>query len=398
MHSLGSLARFALHLAVVWIVDALALLATAALLPGISFAADDPRALLVTVPVVALILDIVNLVIRPIVLLLALPFGSLVVFVVGLIANAVTLRITSALAPVLQVSSWLSAFAGGLVLALVNTVLITILNINDDDFFYQNVVERLARRDMFPITPGAERGLVMLEIDGLSYWHMQEALRRGCLPTLSAMIKEGYVVTRVDCGLPSQTSACQAGILFGRNHDIPAFRWYDKDLHQAFVSSKDAALINARYATGNGLLRDGSSINNMMDGDAKKALLTLASVRRGDAEEKKRRARDIYLLMLNPYFLMRTLVLFFADAALELWQGWRQEVNNVEPRMNRRHGFYPLVRAATTVLMRDVPAYLVNLDIIRGTPALYCTYPGYDEVAHHSGPWTSDAFPRPAPI
>ena len=40
-------------------------------------------------------------------------------------------------------------------------------------------------------------------------------------------------------------------------------------------------------------------------------MLTLAESASGSAEEKKRRARDIYLLALNPYFLMRTIVLFF---------------------------------------------------------------------------------------
>jgi hypothetical protein len=35
---------------------------------------------------------------------------------------------------------------------------------------------------------------------------------------------------------------------------------------------------------------------------------------------------------------------------------------------------------------------LALLDIIRGSPAIYVTYCGYDEVAHHSGPWTKDAF------
>jgi hypothetical protein len=42
--------------------------------------------------------------------------------------------------------------------------------------------------------------------------------------------------------------------------------------------------------------------------------------------------------------------------------------------------------------MRDVSAYLTLTEIIRGTPVLYVTWPGYDEVAHHSGPWTTDAF------
>ena len=52
----------------------------------------------------------------------------------------------------------------------------------------------------------------------------------------------------------------------------------------------------------------------------------------------------------------------------------------------------PWLRAACTVFMRDVAAYLATLDIVRGSPSIYVTWPGYDEVAHHSGPWSSDAF------
>lgn len=44
------------------------------------------------------------------------------------------------------------------------------------------------------------------------------------------------------------------------------------------------------------------------------------------------------------------------------------------------------------VIMRDVATYLAKLDILRGTPALYVPWPGYDGVAHHSGPWSSDAI------
>jgi predicted AlkP superfamily pyrophosphatase or phosphodiesterase len=70
---------------------------------------------------------------------------------------------------------------------------------------------------------------MIVEIDGLSYWHLRKALDDGLMPTLQTMINEdGYQLSRVDCGLPSMTSACQAGIMFGDNHDIPAYRWYDK--------------------------------------------------------------------------------------------------------------------------------------------------------------------------
>ena len=103
-------------------------------------------------------------------------------------------------------------------------------------------------------------------------------------------------------------------------------------------------------------------------------------------------ARDIYLLAVNPYFLMRTIVLMLGDAILEVFQYTKARMRDVQPRMDRLHKGYPLLRAACTVFMRDVAAYLAALDIVRGSPSIYVTWPGYDEVAHHSGPWSSDAF------
>ncbi len=233
----------------------------------------------------------------------------------------------------------------------------------------------------------------MMEIDGLSVHHLQKALADGLMPTLQQMIdEEGYVLSKVDCGIPSQTSACQAGILFGDNDDIPAFRWYDKSEQRLIVSTKDAAYLNERYAKGNGLLRGGSSIGNMLNGDAEKSLLTVADIKTDDKEQQKRRAEDIRLLMLHPYFFMRTIALFFGVVLRELWEGWQQRRKDVYPRLNRLHGGYPFIRAATSTLVRDLTASLTMLDIVRGSPSIYITWPGYDEVAHHSGPWTSDAF------
>jgi hypothetical protein len=280
-----------------------------------------------------------------------------------------------------------------LVFSLINTIITGIISVDDEDSFYQGVVERLAARQSFKDKDLSTRGLVMMEIDGLSYHHIQKALAEGYMPTLKKMLdEEDYALSRMDCGLPSQTSSCQAGIMFGDNFDIPAFRWYDKDAQKLFVSGKDAAVIDSRYAKGQGLMRGGSSINNLLAGDAEKSILTAANFKTGTADEKKRRAEDIYLLALNPYFLMRVIVLFLGEVILEVWQGWQQQRKKVEPRQDRLHKFYPFVRASMTVLMRDVSSYLLTLDIVRGSPSIYLTWPGYDEVAHHSGPWTTDAF------
>ena len=390
---LSSITKTILRFLLVWGIDALSLLVTAAIFPGISFVEPDPLLILRDTFAAAFLLSIVNLMIRPIVLLLARPLGFIAVFILGFLVNALALLLTSQLLPVFQVSGWLGAIVGGLIFAAINVILTGILEVNDEGSFYQGLIERLARRQSYADIDPLQRGLVMLEIDGLSYHHVKAAISQGRLPALKRLMeREGFQLSRVDCGIPSQTSACQAGIMFGDNSDIPAFRWYDKDKQKLYVSGSDAAELNKRYATGNGLIRGGSSINNMLDGDAQKSLLTLADLFEAGAEEKKRRAEDIYLLMLNPYFLTRTIVFFLVDVVREVREGWQQKRRDVQPRLNRLAHGYPFVRAATTVFMRDIAANLTILDIIRGAPSIYVTWPGYDEVAHHSGPWTRDAF------
>jgi uncharacterized membrane protein YvlD (DUF360 family) len=384
------LLRILLRLLIVWAVDTIAMVITIGLLPNVTVTGTTT---LGAAAAAALLLAVINLFLRPIILLLALPLGFFVMFAAGFLINAIGFLILGRLIPGLDVGGLLTAFIAGLVFSIINTILTSIMTADDEDSFYQGVVERLAARQPFREKDLTTRGLVMMEIDGLSYHHLQKALAEGYMPTLKQMIEEeDYVVSRVDCGLPSQTSACQAGIMFGDNYDIPSFRWYDKDEQKLYVSGKDASLLDARYAKGHGLMRGGSSINNMLAGDAEKSILTASNFKTGTPEEKKRRAEDIYLLALNPYFLMRVVVLFLGDVMLELWQGWQQRRKKVEPRLDRLHKFYPFVRASMTVLMRDVSSYLMTLDIIRGAPSIYLTWPGYDEVAHHSGPWTTDAF------
>ncbi len=382
--------RLLVRLLILWAVDAVAMFITIALLPGVTISGATPGAIAAAA---ALLLAVINVVLRPIILLLALPLGFFVMFGVGFLVNALAFLIVGRLLPDFAISGLIPAFIAGVVFSFVNTVITSVITADDDDSFYQGVVERLAARQRFKESDDKTRGLVMMEIDGLSYHHITKALHDGDMPHLKQMMdEEGYVLSRIDCGLPSQTSACQAGIMFGDNYDIPSFRWYDKDEQKLFVSGSDAAILNGRYSKGQGLMRGGSSINNMLAGDAEKSILTAANFKTGTPEEKKRRAEDIYLLALNPYFLMRVIVLFLGDVILELWQGWQQRRQKVEPRLDRLHKFYPFVRASMTVLMRDVSSYLTALDIIRGSPSIYLTWPGYDEVAHHSGPWTKDAF------
>src|SRR6185437_1408755 len=86
---------------------------------------------------------------------------------------------------------------------------------------------RVFRRERRP--PDGRRGLVVLQIDALSYAELRRGIELGYCPTLSHMVREeGYTLRRWFCGLPSATPYCQAGIFYGENEGIPAFRFYDK--------------------------------------------------------------------------------------------------------------------------------------------------------------------------
>jgi uncharacterized membrane protein YvlD (DUF360 family) len=393
MESLQRLLKQIIRFLVVWFVDTISLLITAWIITGISFFAVNDVPIFVVATAAALLLGIVNLIIRPLLLLLAMPLGWIVIFLLGFFLNAVVLMITSALLPGFEVDGWWTAFLGGLVLALVNMILIELLNVDNDESFYNNLIKRWAARQAEPVDPDAGRGVVMLEIDGLSYWHINKAVEDGYMPTIKKLIDEqGYKISRVDCGIPSSTPACQAGILQGNNVNMPAFRWLDKETNRLIAGGPQMSEVEPLLSNGRGLLEGGSSIGNMFSGDADKAILTLSRIKASSKEEQKRRAQDMYLLMRNPYFFMRVLVLFFADVIRELWQYMQQRRKNVQPRLNRLHNGYPFLRAATNIFLGDVGAYFTILEIIRGVPAIYTLWAGYDEVAHHSGPWTRDAM------
>ncbi len=391
-HTIKTFVTSLLRLAIVWIVNAFSLAAAAWLMRGMNFTNVGVYPQTVVITAAALLLALINMLIRPVILLVARPLGWIVLLVVGFLVNAIAIWITAWLLPGFE-ADFLGGIVGGIVIAFFNTVITGILDMDDEGSWYQNRIERRATENPFPSAGEPGRHLMMVEIDGLSYWHLKKALDDGLLPTLQAMIdEEGYQVSLTDCGLPSMTSACQAGIMFGDNHDIPAYRWYDKAQQKLYVSADDATELNGRYAHGQGLMREGSSIMNMLNGDAEKSMFTMANMFDANEEEKKRRADDIALLMLDPYFLTRELAIFFTEVVRELWEAWKQKRHDVQPRLNRLEHFYPFVRAAMCTLMRDISANIAIMDMMRGAPSIYMLYLGYDEVAHHSGPWTDDAF------
>lgn len=100
-----------------WVVAALTLLLIAAVVPGVSIAGFW------TAVAAALILGLVNMVIRPVVMLLTLPINVLTLGLFAFVVNALMFGLTAWLVPGFGVAGFWPALLGALLLSLVNAVL-----------------------------------------------------------------------------------------------------------------------------------------------------------------------------------------------------------------------------------------------------------------------------------
>jgi uncharacterized membrane protein YvlD (DUF360 family) len=360
-----------------WLLSAAALLIAAWIVPGASV--HNFRGALVA----ALVIAILNALLPPLVAALRLPLMLLVGFLLVLVVDALTLLAADDLTNGdLSVDSFWSALGVALVAAAVGVVLDVVAGTNDDDTYTFRVIQRIARRGGDRVATDAP-GIVFLEIDGLALPVLQRAMRDGSAPNLTRWLSDGsHALAEWETDLSSQTGASQAGILLGSNTDIPAFRWVEKETATLMTCSAppDCAEIERRHISGRGLLADGgASRGNLLSGEADHVILTVSRI---DAEKHANPGYRAFLA--NGFNVMRALVLFFWEVLLEWSAASRSKRRDVRPR-GHRGGYYPFMRAALCVVVRDVIVYGVLADMMKGRPAVYATFSSYDEVAHHSG-------------
>ena len=373
-----------LRLALSWAITAASLGAAAAILPGVDIAGAGGALL------VAAVVAVLNAVLPPILAALRLPFMLALGFLLVLALNAFVLKLASdVLENTFTVDNFGWALLAALIVAAVSVVLEVIFGTNDDDTYTLRVVQRIARRQGGGASTEVP-GIIYLEIDGLALPVLRRAMRDGNAGTMARWLAEGsHRLAEWETDLSSQTGASQAGILLGSNEDIPAFRWVDKEtgLLTACSAPADCARIEAERATGVGLLiNGGSSRGNLLSGEAEEVILTVS---RMEAEKKANPGYRAFFA--NGFNVTRALVLFGWEVILEWTASLRARRRDVRPR-GHRGGVYPLIRGAMCVIVRDLIVYGVLTDMMRGRPAVYATFSGYDEVAHHSGLERSDTL------
>ncbi len=371
------------RIVVVWLIEAVALVLAAAVLPGVELQSKAEALVAVA------LIGVINALVWPLLARLTLRLMVLTAGLLTLVLNGALLLGVAELLPGFAVAGLGDAVLASLILTAVNVAVSGLLAIDDDGSFYNAVIRRGARRLARPEETDRP-GVFMLEIDGLSEQSLRRAIEGGHVPTIARWLDEGsHRLLPWECDLSCQTSASQAGILLGDNTDIPAFRWYDKGEGRIVVSSSsaDCAALEARLSNGDGLLAAGGvSVGNLVSGDAPRSLFTFST-----ASVRNRPPKDLLGLFANPYGVARIVTLMLRELAAERWWALRQRLRDQQPRIKRTRK-YALTRAGVTIALRDLSVATLMANLFAGTRVAYATFFGYDEVAHHSGIERGDTF------
>ncbi|MFE2849352.1 phage holin family protein [Streptomyces scopuliridis] len=426
--------RALVRVIIVWAVSTLTMLALAGILPDFKLQSDNQDSITRTAVTAAwgagafgLLSALVwPLLVRALLLVPALVLGLLVFFLNG---------------SLLLIALWLipngrgaanpeTAVVVAAVMSAVASATSTALAVGDDDAYRRRLsrlADRRRRRSGEDGGRGGPPGTVFLQLDGVGHQVLLDAVAAGVMPHVAGWLGvrppdpdggRGTAddVARVSPGDPadsapgsprpthrltpwrtdwsSQTGASQLGILHGSNHDVPAFRWYEKDTGRIMVSNRPASAAElqrraiARTNDGGLLTLDGASRGNLFSGGADQLALVLSiAARRGRANRSR---AGYFAYFSDPANAVRTVVSFVADVGREIGESTRARIRGDRPRVGRG-GLYPFIRAFATVVERDVVVTAVIGDMLAGRTAVYADLVAYDEVAHHSGPHSRDA-------
>lgn len=237
------------------------------------------------------------------------------------------------------------------------------------------------------------RGLVLIQIDGLSHPDLQRALKRRHMPFLSRLIKtEHYEMRPMFSGIPSNTPAFQGELFFGQHPCVPAFQFLDKKKESVFTmfEKNSAGEIEKRLMERDpGLIAGGSSYANIFSGGAAESHICASTADLGNSAKAWNPYSLLISFIFNPYAMVRGVVLCAGEILLAFVDFIRGFVKGQDFLMEL---LFILTRVLSSILIRDVATAHAQMDIYRGVPVVHVNYFGYDEQAHRRGPSTRFAY------
>lgn len=233
-----------------------------------------------------------------------------------------------------------------------------------------------------------ERGLLLIQIDGLARRHFERALDEGRMPFLRQLLEEkDYHLHSFYSGLPSSTPAVQGELFYGLRSAVPAFHFVDHEsgkysamFDPAFAAKREKALANR---SDGGLLTGGSSYSNVYTGGAAESHFCTASIGWSNFVRQTNALKLTFVFLSNLGSFVRVGVLMVVELVVALIDALRGIIAGRD--LIREINLVP-ARVAFCVLLRELITIFVRMDLARGVPIIHANLLGYDEQAHRRGP------------
>ncbi len=230
--------------------------------------------------------------------------------------------------------------------------------------------------------PLCQKGVVVVQIDGLGAAVLQEAIRRGFAPFLASLIpKNRYVLEKYLCPVPTITTAVEAELMYGTHDGVVGYSWFDRKLGH-FVRGDEGGQMRAVESHAfshikNPLLKHGSCIAGGWSGGATMVNFSAEALADKHGLHRLVKFRAMLIPLLNPIrfwailgLLLRTSIMATLTA---ITRGWKKR----------------FVETMTETLLRiflsDVSTSLGQIELLRETPALFINYPLVDVLSHKHG-------------
>lgn len=236
------------------------------------------------------------------------------------------------------------------------------------------------------------KGLIILQVDGLGYHYLQQALRQKHLPFVQSLIDdEGYQALPYRCGIPSTTPFCQAGIIYGNNQEIPAFRWWDKQSGVAigFGGISSFPRVAHKYFRDCASLTTGGATIATCYPDASKENFRLG-YRQHQGALRARALSWRHVLqswLMNPFHLLDWF-------RFGLWELGRANVQYWSTVLQNRPAakLYAFSEMLEEILLHHLTRFAVIQAMKENFPVIYAGFYAYDETSHAFGPDADYSF------
>ena len=256
---------------------------------------------------------------------------------------------------------------------------------------------RLPRAD----TGGQQRGLLLVQIDGLSRKQLERAVANGRMPFLASLLKrEHYTLHDLYSGLPSSTPGVQGELFYGPRCAVPAFGFRNHRngrIEKMFSRDATSEVQRALERQGRGVLQGGSAYCNIYGGGADETHFCASSLGWDEVITAARPYRLAVLLLWHFGSVVKTLGLVLLELVLALGGFFRGTLSG---REYWQELMMVPARVVVVILLRELTTIGASLDLARGLPVVQLNLLGYDEQAHRRGPasafahWTLKGIDR----